>query len=111
MIDWKLQNGIGFCFDLIFLAEDHFPSITLPFERTFIRTHHITLHHISSHHISDLKLSSQVRGCDISRDGGRVISCSEDRTIRVWDVTTSEQLWVLEGHSDKVLHKRVCDAI
>ncbi|HEX5716057.1 MAG TPA: hypothetical protein VF179_07860, partial [Thermoanaerobaculia bacterium] len=35
-------------------------------------------------------------------DARRVISASEDRTLRVWDVDTGRVLLVLEGHTDRV---------
>lgn len=35
-------------------------------------------------------------------DGRRCLSASSDRTLRVWDMDTGEQLLVLQGHTDRV---------
>lgn len=36
-------------------------------------------------------------------DGRRVVTCSSDRTLRIWDVERGAQVgWPFEGHSDKV---------
>ena len=35
-------------------------------------------------------------------DGSRVVSGSEDKTVKVWNVETGELLHTLEGHSDEV---------
>ena len=37
-----------------------------------------------------------------SRDGARIASVSEDRTVRVWDVAGREDVLTLRGHSDEV---------
>ena len=36
-------------------------------------------------------------------DGRRVVSASEDKTLKVWDVATGECVATLEGHSGEVL--------
>ena len=35
-------------------------------------------------------------------DGRRVISASDDGTLKVWDVATGECVATLEGHTDSV---------
>ena len=35
-------------------------------------------------------------------DGRRVVSGSEDKTLKVWDVATGECVATLEGHSNDV---------
>lgn len=42
----------------------------------------------------------KVTGCAISRDGTRIVSCSYDRTLRIWDAGTGRLLSTIEGHSD-----------
>jgi WD40 repeat protein len=43
-----------------------------------------------------------VRSVSISQDGRRVLSCSPDRTIRLWDVASGKELRRLEGHDSAV---------
>jgi WD40 repeat protein len=33
---------------------------------------------------------------------GRIVSCSVDKTVRVWDLEAGECLWTLHGHADTV---------
>ena len=35
-------------------------------------------------------------------DGRRVVSASDDKTLKVWDVATGECLATLQGHSSDV---------
>lgn len=36
-------------------------------------------------------------------DGRRVVTCSSDQTLRIWDMERGAQVgWPFEGHSDKV---------
>ena len=37
----------------------------------------------------------------VSGDGKRVVSGSDDKTVRVWDVETGECLKVMEGHTNE----------
>ena len=43
-----------------------------------------------------------MRSVAISRNEEFVVSCSHDRTVRVWDTATGELLRELKGHGDKV---------
>jgi len=43
-----------------------------------------------------------ITACAYSPDGSRVLSASEDKTLREWDHATGQQLMLLEGHSDIV---------
>ena len=42
-----------------------------------------------------------VSGVDVTRDGSRLVSCSFDRTVRVWDVASGKEVFTLE-HDDCV---------
>ena len=37
-----------------------------------------------------------------SPDGSRVVSSSDDETVRIWDVQTGECQYILEGHSGRI---------
>ncbi|ETO17126.1 WD-40 repeat protein, partial [Reticulomyxa filosa] len=46
--------------------------------------------------------SDKVFSVQFSPDGNRIASCSSDKTIRVWDVSSGKQIQCLEGHSSSV---------
>jgi WD40 repeat protein len=35
-------------------------------------------------------------------DGQRVATCSRDKTIRIWDVSTAQEILTLNGHTEPV---------
>jgi len=43
-----------------------------------------------------------VYGVKFTPDGRRVASCSQDRTIRLWNAKSGKSLWVYRGHVDAV---------
>jgi WD40 repeat protein len=43
-----------------------------------------------------------VLSCSWSPDGTKVVSCSLDKTVRVWDVSRGECIATLTGHNDAV---------
>jgi WD40 repeat protein len=47
-------------------------------------------------------LYMQVRTCSWSPDGTMVVSCSSDKTMRVWDVSRGECINTLTGHNSPV---------
>jgi WD40 repeat protein len=46
--------------------------------------------------------SSAVYSVAFSPDGKQVVSCSADKTVRLWDAATGAALQTLEGHSSAV---------
>jgi WD40 repeat protein len=40
----------------------------------------------------------QVNSCSWSPDDTKVVSCSADKTLRVWDVSRGEHIATLTGH-------------
>ncbi|ETO08501.1 hypothetical protein RFI_28886, partial [Reticulomyxa filosa] len=47
--------------------------------------------------------SSTVTCVQFSPDGSKIVSCSRDKTIRVWDTMSGKQLQLSEGHSNKTI--------
>ena len=43
-----------------------------------------------------------IRAIAFDHDGGRFLSASSDRTVRLWDTATGRCLRVFEGHTDEV---------
>jgi WD40 repeat protein len=43
-----------------------------------------------------------VNGCSVSPDGSWIVSCSSDKTLKVWDATTGKERMTLKGHTDWV---------
>jgi WD40 repeat protein len=44
----------------------------------------------------------RVNGVAMSRDGNRIVSASDDKTVRLWDGRAPRELLRLQGHTDKV---------
>ncbi|MCX6579832.1 MAG: NACHT domain-containing protein [Candidatus Aminicenantes bacterium] len=51
----------------------------------------------------NLKHSGSVRACAFLPDGKRVVSASEDNTLKLWDVETGKEIRCFSGHTDSVL--------
>ena len=49
-----------------------------------------------------LRVKSSVKAVAFSSDGRRIVSGLEDKSVRVWDALTGEELNLLEGHTDLV---------
>ena len=47
--------------------------------------------------------SSSVISVALSKDGQRVVSGSDDKTVKIWDATSGECVSTLEGHSSVVM--------
>lgn len=46
--------------------------------------------------------TDEVSDCAFSPDGRVIVSASSDRTLKLWDPLTGEELWTLTGHKDDV---------
>jgi WD40 repeat protein len=49
-----------------------------------------------------LTVRMQIWACSWSSDGTKVVSCSRDKTVRVWDVSRGECINILTGHNGSV---------
>ena len=59
------------------------------------------MHALKSH-------ASWVRSLNVSRDGQKLISASDDRTVRIWDLVTGDVLAVMSGHAASVSAAAFC---
>ena len=48
------------------------------------------------------KHTDSVNACSFSPDGKMIVSASSDKTLRIWDAETGEEIKVLRGHNDSV---------
>ena len=68
-------------------------------EATFLRLRHIATRErpaLERHLVGHV---GEVLACAVTADGRRVISGSEDGTLRVWDLATGQQIATLQGHA------------
>ncbi|ODQ77969.1 hypothetical protein BABINDRAFT_163021, partial [Babjeviella inositovora NRRL Y-12698] len=49
-------------------------------------------------------------GCEISPDGARIVSCSDDRSIKIWDFETGKNIATGWGHGSRIWHLQFFDA-
>ncbi|ETO07742.1 hypothetical protein RFI_29649 [Reticulomyxa filosa] len=47
--------------------------------------------------------SNEINEIQFSKDGTKIISCANDKTIRIWDALLQRQLHVLTGHKNAIL--------
>ena len=50
-----------------------------------------------------IQIDESILSVAFSSDGTRIVSGSEDKSVRVWDASTGAELKVLNGHTDSVL--------
>jgi len=48
-------------------------------------------------------MGQEVRGLAFGPDGKRLVGAAADKTLKVWDATTGEELLSLEGHAEPVV--------
>ncbi len=47
--------------------------------------------------------SHVIRACAVTADGKHVVSASDDKTLKVWDLATGHELLTFSGHSESVI--------
>ncbi|MHC4434168.1 MAG: protein kinase domain-containing protein, partial [Planctomycetota bacterium] len=60
------------------------------------------LNYIQDESLKTLRVGSLPRRPVISQDGRRIITCGEDKAIRVWDLETRQQLMTLGSHNGSI---------
>ncbi len=60
------------------------------------------LNHIMDQSVMTLRGHKGGVAARFSPDGKRIASCSEDKTIKIWDATTGAELMTLSGHGDSI---------
>jgi hypothetical protein len=77
-------------------------QLRVPVDTAFLRVRHIATRE-SPALVRDLVgHADKVTACAVTPDGRRVVSASEDKTLKVWDLETGRALATLEGHGDRV---------
>ena len=46
--------------------------------------------------------SDEINSIDISPDGKRIASVSDDETVKIWDTATGSEVMILRGHNEKI---------
>ncbi|HWO18301.1 MAG TPA: PQQ-binding-like beta-propeller repeat protein [Kofleriaceae bacterium] len=90
---WNRLRQLGWSPDKI---DEH---LQLPADASFLRARHIAtresptlIRNLAGH-------AAAVLACAMTPDGQRVVSASDDRTLKVWDLATSQEAWTLAGHA------------
>ncbi len=83
-------------------AEDLQSRITLPAETMFLRVRHAASRESDVLERTLDGHTGWVRACAITADGSRVVSASDDHTLRVWDLDAGRTLVTLEHHASEV---------
>jgi hypothetical protein len=77
-------------------------QLRIPVDAAFLRVRH-TATRASPALVRDLiGHSGDVNACVVTLNGRRVISASDDKTLKVWDLESGRALATLEGHADVV---------
>ncbi|ETO15968.1 mycorrhiza-induced NACHT/WD-repeat protein, partial [Reticulomyxa filosa] len=95
--------------DYSFLEGTNFKNANLDhvsFHQTYLNNANFTKASMNGVHFGEYAYLEGHSG-DVIRvqyfpDGSKVVSCSNDRTIRVWDVSSGKQLQVLKGNSNSI---------
>ncbi|ETO32698.1 hypothetical protein RFI_04418 [Reticulomyxa filosa] len=54
-------------------------------------------------HIIKKITSHKINTVQFLHDGLKIVSCSNDKTIRIWDVLLGQQIQLLQGHLDEMI--------
>jgi WD40 repeat protein len=77
-------------------------QLRVPVDTTFLRVRHAATRE-SPALLRDLVGHSQgVSACAVTPDGRRVVSASDDKTLKIWDLESGRVLATLEGHAAQV---------
>ena len=77
---------------------------------SWIRCRQLGLRDKYNNLIADLHVHSHyVTSVCVSQDGRFLFSSSYDKTVKMWDVSSSSIVSTFEGHSDTVRSIRICE--
>jgi WD40 repeat protein len=77
-------------------------QLRVPVSAAFLRVRHIATRECPELVRDLVGHSGTVTACVVTPDGRRVVSASEDRTLKVWDLEIGRVLATLEGHTNLV---------
>jgi WD40 repeat protein len=83
-------------------ANDLDGQLQVPVKLSFLRVRHVVTRESPALIRNLVGHSAGVTACAVTPDGRRVVSASEDKTLKVWDLETGRTLATLEGHTGKV---------
>jgi len=83
-------------------AQDLETRITVPAEVSFLRVRHAASRESASLERTLDGHASWVRACAVTTDGRRVVSASDDGTLKVWGLDAGRGLATLSGHTNSV---------
>jgi WD40 repeat protein len=72
----------------------------LPYQSPQVPTEHV------ARILGNLRLrhAQEIHGIAFSPDGGRLVTASKDRTVKIWDLANGHELLSYTGHTDQVRH-------
>ena len=94
---WNRLRRAGWTADEL----DH--QLRLPPGSSFLRVRHQTARDSAALVRDLIGHGNGVTACSVTPDGRRVVSASEDRTLKIWDLDTGCVVATLEGHAGRVL--------
>jgi WD40 repeat protein/serine/threonine protein kinase len=84
-------------------AGDVDQQLRIPEGVAFLRVRHCVMRESAALIRNLVGHTLALNACAVTPDGRRVVSASDDRTLRVWDIDSGRALATLEGHAGRVI--------